>query len=408
MKIYSRVCHSLLVGFLLNFGFVFTAHALGGKMRSIVYQNHSSNWRVSHPKVVVAFGLMQDSLILHYSKYSIGYVQDRLNEINPNIEVQVISKANGQNLVDALMDRDTVGLIFISHSFKTKNTLATIMIGADGFAIPSNILSAATPALRFISFLGCHGPTISKQYEIDYQFKKPYGLKIFYEPMDTYLSTQLTWVDNVKKIIKKELNDMANRLSHTDLTRGREPDFDGDGRLSIQVKDVYPQIEPRYIRVNDQIVGVLGSDAEHSNSDTGYRNLSFRVPFYAFQDFNLTDEGGVQGTQPRCHDIRILGAELTPGVLVDNYLIQSITLEDPFGVRRRVYSPAWHLGDQEGPPKELGAPSPPDIGGFKKSKRIKILQDFQMKFFRHEEWIDHSAETWKVSPLKARFYSDCL
>ncbi|MEO5969648.1 MAG: hypothetical protein ABIQ95_06945 [Bdellovibrionia bacterium] len=403
MKVYLY----LFLGIVLNCGCELSAQAFGGKMAPLVYSNHSSNWRVSSPKVVVAFGLLQESLIKHYTKTASSYVQHQLSEINPAIQVQIIPKARGQDIVNALMDRDTVGLIFISHTFKTSNTQSTILVGADGLTLPSNILSAATPAFRFASFLGCHGSTLLGQYEINFQFRKPFGSKIFYETKDTYLSTKLTLVDNVDKIIKKVMKDLQTRLSPIDLLQGVEPDFTNDGKLTIRVKDVYPQLEPRYVQVNDQIIGLLGSGAENSNLDKDYRDLSFRVPFYAFQDFDLEEGGQVTSSEPSCHDVRILAAELTPGGLVDNYLIQSSVLEGPFGLRRRDYLPSWHLGDQELPIFDEVKPTPP-VWLKSRKKRRKQVQEFLIKSLRFEEWLDRAPDPWIASPLKARFYRDCL
>lgn len=393
---------------LLFLGFASQAMAFGGKVTPMVYPHRSLNWRVAEPKVVIAFGLIQESLVKRYTTLAQGYVQDRLHEINPNIQIEILPKATGQEVVEALMNRNTVGFIFISHSFKTENTKSTIMTGADGHELPTNLLSAATPALRFISFLGCHGPSIFRNYEIDFQLKKPNGFKLYFQPEDQFLSTQLSVVDNLKKMLKTEADELKKRLGPLELIKGVEPDFSGDGTLTVRVKDVFAQIEPRYIKVNDQIVGLLGSDESNSNSDQGYRDLTYRVPSYAFRDFSMTDEGAITQETPSCHDVRLAAAELTPGFPADNYLIQSVTLSGPFGTREKSYSPAWHIGDQELPPAESEAPVEPNLKGASPKVKRQKIQEYLLKYVKYKEWLSRDPDSWKDSPLKGRFYKDCF
>src|SRR5690349_10494946 len=118
--------------------------AFGGKMTPILYPQRSVQWQVKEPKVVVAFGLIQPSLVRRYSQFAATYFQDRLREINENITIRILSKATGTQVVKMLMDPETVGFIFVSHTYRTEYTHSTVMVGADGHDLPHNILSAAT------------------------------------------------------------------------------------------------------------------------------------------------------------------------------------------------------------------------------------------------------------------------
>ena len=46
---------------------------------------------------------------------------------------------------------DTAGVIVVGHSSESGALYA-----ADGYPVPMEILSAATPALRFFALIGCH------------------------------------------------------------------------------------------------------------------------------------------------------------------------------------------------------------------------------------------------------------
>ena len=319
-----------------------SSFAMGAKLLKYETTSDSKqNWRTHHPRMVAALGYLEPQLVERYKDYFETKFRRHLHQISPRIRLDVIEKARGKEVVEALQDPHTIGFIFISHTYKTRGLDNSIALASDRNPLPMEILSAATPALRFASFLGCSGAGMMNAYEVEYQLNHLPGYHRFTTTKDKYLSASFLAVDNVKKALEKELKDLE-QFSQKDLMGGIKPDKSRDGLLKIRIKDVHTGIEPRYVSVNNRIVGVIGADPEDSNENFEYKEFVFFVPSLAFQ------------TEEPFHRIKIQSSELTPGVITDNYLIDSVTLMNPEKSFTKTYSPALRIGDEE----LISAPGP--------------------------------------------------
>jgi hypothetical protein len=386
-----------LVPFAILLFLSFSASAAGGKLRSLQVDSSSANWHVENPKVVFAFGLFEKPLLERYTQFAKGDFEAQLKAINPKIEVEVIGNANGELIVNALKDKNTIGFIFISHTFQTTATHTSVALTADGYPLPLDILSAATPSLRFAGIFGCHGTGIPRQYEVNYEFERLPGHHVFYYNEDRLLSANFMFVDNLKKLLKKELKsleDFGTPGGLTGLTRGIVPDEQDDGTLRLRVKDVVPSVEPRFVYVNDRMVGVLGGSAETSNHDQAYEEFNYSVPAIAFQ------------SQKNCTLIKISSSQLTPGAIVDDYLIESVALETPRGHLEKNYSPAWHLGESQSPPAPFETLQEKTHSS--KKEKHKRFREELIRSTQAYTWMDRDPIIWDSSPLKGRFYIDCI
>jgi hypothetical protein len=231
------------------------------------------------------------------------------------------------------------------------------------------------------------------EYEVDYQFDHLPGKRVFYYSKDQALGAEI--VDNLKVILKKIEKDLVHRLGPSELSQGYNYSEENDAVLKIKVKDVSPWIEPRFISVNDRIVGVLGGDIDFANTDTNYRELTFKVPSLALE------------TKDSCHLIKIESAEMSPGAPADDYLIQFVELDGPtVGARRKIYEPVWHIGEFDGP-NALGPPYGITFLGRKKERQAQYL-DYIKSSYKEALWMDHHPETWKAAELQGREYIDCI
>jgi len=372
------------------------SQAAGGRLKSFEMEKSTANWHVDHPKVVFAFGLLDEALTDRYSNFANDYFLKKLQAINPSITVEVIPHARGESVVRALKDPSTVGLIFISHTFQTQMSQSSVAVMADGFPLPMDILSAATPSLRFAGFFGCHGPGIPRQYEVEYEFSRTPGHHVFYYNEDKLLSANFLWIDDVKRLLKKTLKQLADFGTlggSMGLVRGITSSGE-QATLKIRVKDVVPRVEPRFVYVNDRVVGLLGSNLENSNQDLGYEEFTYTIPEIALQ------------TRKSCMTVKILSSQLTAGAIVDDYLIESVSIESPDSPTRvKTYSPPLHLGESSTPLPPIGPQEP--LHGWSSEKRaqqIKYLTDATRAF----TWMDRTPEVWEASPLHGRFYIDCI
>jgi hypothetical protein len=311
-------------------------YAAGGRLRTFESDHSTPNWHVDHPKVVFAFGYLEKSLADRYSKFAHDYFQKKLTTINPSLGVEVLEEARGDSVVTALRDPDTVGLIFISHTFKTRFSKASIALTADGYPLPMDILSAATPSLRFAGFFGCHGPGLLKQYEVEYEFDRLPGHHVFYYDDDHLLSANFLGFDDLKKLLKKtakQLESIGTLGGSAGLVRGVTPPSGDDGILRVRVKNVVAFAEPRYVYVNDHIVGMLGSNDKNSNQNLESIELEYKVPRLALQ------------TRKSCHTIKVLSSQLTLGAPANDYVLETVSINLPETTRSKTYDPALQLGE---------------------------------------------------------------
>ena len=381
------------------------AHAMGGTLTKFDPMDLSRNWKVTDPKIVIAYGYFEPFLMKRYTRFFRGEFERKLKEIHPSLRLEILSEkrpptpgpigATGAQVVQALQDPNTVGLIFISHTFKTQHAGNSISLGGDGHPLPVGIFSAATPALRFAAMLGCNGPGILTEYEIKYAYDQLPGHQSFYYSKDKLLSANFMGVDHLKKILKKLVKDL-NHLEMMDFSHGEDPHLEPAGQLSIRVKDVYPQLEPRYVYVNGRIVGMLGANSETSNHGTEYEEFTYPIPHTAKRK-----------SGSKCDRVKIMAAELSPGAPADNYLIESVHIawkdsEEPI---HKVYSPPLHLGVQEN--REFHPNHGMVLEGTLEERREQYYQYITRSWIA-AEWLDRDPEVWRTSPLKARFFIDCI
>jgi len=405
LRFQHRVINVLVFSLISFFIQTTSCLAMGGTLRRFDPIDLKSNWRVNNPKIVVAYGLFEPALMSHYNRFFRESFEPEINKINPAIKVEIIPEvlrttrgpvgATGAEVVQALQDPDTVGLIFIAHTFKTQNAEASISLSGDGHPLPVSILSAATPGLRFVAILGCNGPGILTEYEIKYAYDQLPGHQAFYYNQDKLLSANFLGVDNLKKVLKKIASEL-NHLEMMDLLRGDAPPAQPAGKLTIRVKDVYAQLEPRYIYVNGKIVGMLGSNAENSNHGLEYEELSYDIPHTALRK-----------RDSRCDKVKIAAAELSPSAPADNYLIESIKIHwnDTQHLSSKTYNPPLHLGLPEN--REFHPDHGITLEGTLEERREQYLRYIRQSWIA-AEWLDRDPKIWNTSPWKARFFIDCI
>ena len=405
LKLQFRWIGMLVFGLISLLSHPLSCMAMGGTLKKFDPLDLKSNWKVNHPKIVIAYGLFEPALMRRYTKFFREFFEPEMQKINPALNLEIIPEvartgggpagATGAEVVQALRDPDTVGFVFISHTFKTQNAEASISLSGDGHPLPVAILSASTPALRFVAMLGCNGPGILTEYEIKYAYDQLPGHQTFYYSQDKLLSANFMGVDNLKKILKKIAQDL-NHLEMMDLMRGEDPPAQPAGKLTIRVKDVYPQLEPRYVYVNGKIVGMLGSSPENSNHGLGYEEFSYDIPHTA-----------IRKRSAQCDRVKIAAAELSPGAPADNYLIESVKLfwNDAQHLNEKTYNPPLHFGLPEN--REFHPDHGITLVGTLEERREQYLRYIRQSWIA-AEWLDRDPKVWNTSPWKARFYIDCI
>lgn len=377
---------SLIVLFwVFLFGFVFQdANAWTGKLKPFFdSDSEAQNWAVpKYPKIVIALGFLQPEFVGNYASLSFEY----FSKSRPDLEISVLLFAKNHEIVAELQDPKTVGIVFISHNFKTQIETASMM-DASLAPIPSDILSAATPALRFAAFIGCHGPGLKRHYQVEYEMNRLPGAQRVYTPESSFVTAKdiLFFIESG---VEEALRQVAQEIETLDFLQGELPAPDRFGVLSVFAKDIVPGIEPRFVLVNGKIVGMLGVPGM---SGEEYLPQSFQRYFFAVPSEAIFLDHPTQR-------IVIRSAELTPTAPADDYLISEVELRWPHERKtwRGTYDPPLHLGDDEVPYTGEPASMPQTL---KTEADIWQLQ----KYLKDIEWIDRDATHW---PKKyQRFFS---
>jgi hypothetical protein len=366
----------------------------------------SKLWGVERPKVILALGYLQEKLQKKMKRLK-GLIEAELKQHTPEIEVEVINYATGSDIVKRISRPEVVGLIFVSHTYKAKSLDSTVFLGGDGYPLPSEILSAATPALRFASFLGCYGEGIMRHYQVSYELNRLPGKQRFYFSSDKKLSAGFLGINGVRKAV----NEIAKSLKEYDFSKGLPPSGD-DVTLSLRVSDVVPGLEPRYLFVNGYIVGVIG-DAQNDhdlNDESGVatiEELEFDLP-----KRYLREEG--------CQQIAIRSSDLSPNTPADDYKVYSLRLSAPNWDREVLFDGGKHLGD-DNVPTQGEKPIKRELTPFERAVIKKkfpgwkegttplekgILMEFLVELYQYMEWEDRDPSNWPV--LEGRFLSYCL
>ena len=362
------------------------AHAFRGRLRSISDQNpETENWKTQHPKIVFALSLLDEKLNEHYVKVAKQF-GDRLPD--NFAEIKILSAATGAQIVRELQNPNTVGLVIIGHTYQTKSLKGSVFLGSDRQPLPTELLSAATPALRFFALLGCHARGALTQYQTQFEIEHIPGKQTVFYTDDSFLATnQLLGVDGVKHALKN----LANVVSNMNFQLGAEAEA-ASVQLSLKIKDVLSGFEVRYVILNHRIVGTLGDSPETSNSDQSYKTISYPIRESAMNTARSVST---------CQKISIRSAELSLGAPADDYLLSEVNLSTG---QKRSMDPALHFGDQ--PKPYLAAPPiAPTLSGNKEEDQILVIQ-YVSELARIKEWLDPDARHWPV--LSGRFYSDCL
>jgi|GEM_PF-596255 len=381
-------------------------------------QNYSgcpdSNWSVSHPKVYILFGYLEDQVIDYYTNFIRVNFEQELKKSNPNLQVIIIPKlagisgnlqsdllvnrlgATGYDAVEALRDPQTVGLIFIGHTFKTGSTQSSISIAGDMHPLPSELLSAATPAMRFIGILGCNGPGILRQNQVGYEYSKLPGRHVFYYNQDLNLSANFLGIDQLGRVLIQIRDDLIQN-EKLDFSSPTPADSATPGVLRVKIRGLTARTEPRYVMVNNRIVGVLGSNEETSVKGAEFESFTFSVPRLAL------------GEKKACDQVTIKSATTQPDAPVDNYLIESVELERvDSGIpstQKKVYYPPIQLGLQHNRLYSKGLGSL--IEGDSDEQQVQY-RNYIIRSYKSAHLGDSDPSLWMNSPLRGRFYDECL
>ena len=363
---------SIILHLLLVFSYsVPMAFALNGRVDQISDGGKDSeNWLTSKPVIVFALALPNINQSLYYEQLIKSLSQSY------SVEFKVVLNATGPKMVKELMSPEVVGLVLVGHTYQTRSTKAAVFVGSDLRPIPTELLSAATPALRFIAFLGCHGKGVLEQYQVKYAFNKLPGAQTVYYTKDALLAThQFPFVDGVKHALKKILIES----SKINFKSGYAPSTEelATVPLTVAVKDVVKGVEPRYVVVNHRIVGTLGDNDENSNHDQEYKSIQYFVP-----------KRILRSTQ--CNQIGIYSAELNVRLLSDDYMIREISLESYFN---------YHFTQ----PLHFGVSIEPYTGD---EPQLPVYGKNKVQWIRSHQWLDKEQSHW--TPLTARFLSRCM
>ena len=376
----------------------------------------ADNWAVAKPKIVVGLGLLLDTRLTE--KLLATAAQDLLPLLPPaqrNAHIEILPNATGAQLVRRIHEidengRQAVGAIFIGHAYRTE--FGSRLVAADGIALPFEFASAATPALRFLAFLGCSGDEVAGGYHLRQEFARLPGHQVAYFARKEALATgsgnflRRGAASLLFAKVWDAMKGVAVASAGFDYAAGRTTAPAPGGELRIRIKDVRGNfhtgkagLEPRFVKVNGGIVGVLGDGPDTSNSGTEYRDLSFPVPAHLFN-----------AAQP-CQAVEAASAELTVGMsTVDDYLVGAAELgwpdgaivtasaRGPDGERTEVTDEhPLHIGDNEGPPSGARpeVPTPPARAGRKLDpKERDRFQAELAAYYRHHEFLDFDHAHW--------------
>jgi hypothetical protein len=294
-----------------------------------------------------------------------------------------------------------VGIVVIGHTYRSAT--GTVFLGSDGFPLPSELLSAASPSLRFFAFLGCHGEGIPSHYQVAHELSRiPWNLSVFHS-RDRRLSIRRRWLGVGFANVLNRISDIAKALNERSLTGGTpvDPLTPPNAELRIRVKDVFARLEVRYVRVNGWIVGTLGSDPRDSNSGKEWRELSYSVPAWAL--------AGAKKVK-----IEIRSAELSGAGVADDFLLSSVRLETQGQVLEKAFPEPLHLGTEPGACERsvlYPLPTQPSFlsnGSEEKDTERKIAQYWNAvaAYARSKACLDPDPKAWPE--LSGRFASVSL
>ena len=370
---------------LIHFYKPYSSLAFDGRLKVLSKSDSKGeNWVPNQPTIVFALALSSSKQNQYYEQVIHNFSQSLpLNFA----KVKIINGSTGGKIVSELMDPNTVGLVMIGHTYQTKSTNSSVFVGSDFQPYPTELLSAATPALRFIAFLGCHAKGAIEQYQVKYTFGLLPGKQVAFYTNDSFLATNEFLIEDG---VKHALKTLFSELQKIDFQSGVKPTEEDLQvvNLTISVKDVVEGLEPRYILVNHKIVGMLGDTNENSNLNSDYRNIQYNVPKRFLKISN-------------CNQIGIYSAELSPGSISDDYMIHKISIDSVFN---KTFDQPVHLGTSD---ESFSGedPFPPQLGEDDDLNRTLLIQ-YALQFTKSHQWIDKNPKNW--SPLSGRFFSECI
>ncbi len=372
----ERQSRQIVVLFILVFLSCVEIYAWTGKLNAISDSDSpSKNWAIKkYPHIVIALGLLQSEFVGNYASLSFDFFLDA----RPDVDVKILLFATNAEIIAELQNPQTAGIVFISHNFKTALDTASLL-DASYSPIPSDILSAATPALRFAAFIGCHGPDIKKHYQMSYELNRLPGAQTVYYPESSFVTTEdLFFV--ISSGVKEALTFIANESKEYDFTQGIEPEK-STGLLTIQAKDIVPGIEPRFVILNKKIIGTLGIMKGHEdNANEHFTDFTFTVPHYIFD------------AETDSQKVSIRSAELSPGAPADDYMISQVQLYDAISQHlwEKTYDPPLHLGDNSTPYIGDSIQMPSSL------TRLEDVQQLQ-QYLKYIEWLDRDPAHWPTT-----------
>jgi hypothetical protein len=385
------------------------AFALRGKLASWNDQGEiSEHWKAENPTIVFAVGMLPPDYQDIYEEFA-GHYERRLAENHQAVSFKVVKYAVASDVVQYLQDPNTVGFILISHTYQTEQLDTAVLVGAEGHSFPTELLSAATPSLRFAAMFGCYGPKLLRQYQVKYELARVKGQQTFFYTLDKKLSSGFLGMQGVMNA----LNKMIEKLPEIDFLGGTQPESN-TASVSFGFSDVVSGIEPRFVYVNRRIVGVLGGTrlSVHegdlpeviANQD---RDISFGI--WSFPQNYLKKTGR--------NRLAVRSADLTPGAPADDYMIFRVqVLTDEQTHLNTVVGK--HYGDNDQPwqgdppqPRELSRAERKLVEKYWQSGwevgttpiEKKIREEYLQQLVLYNEWLDFDSENWQ--PLNKRFFS---
>ena len=291
----------------------------------------------------------------------------------------------------------------IGHTFEAST--GTSFIGAEGLPLPVDLLSAATPALRFIGFLGCHAEGILDQYQVQYELGKiPWKLSVF-NSTDALLGTQSNVLGIKLPNVENRLREVAQRVATLDYADGQLHPLNAerDSELRIEVKDVVAGFEPRYVRYNGVLIGMLGANSDTSNTRKEWKELSYAIPSWA------------TGNHSRPAKISIEPVDLSTSGIADDYMIRKVKIMGPaaFALSKE-YDPPLHIGVLPGscldsstlPEPQIPVELLPGHEGEIPELSTQIPEKYKQAFIDHVQWAVGAEREDQWRKLKPQIIQD--
>lgn len=287
-----------------------------------------------HGKILIGFGAMEDLVRLGYEHEITHHWVKEFSEHRPHLKFVFLRHASVGLWHSYLSQPDVVGAIWFSHTFTHERTLEnatqapmTLPATADQQILPASLFSAANPNLRFFLYLGCLGSQISSYFNWKQDFKRSGAPSFtFFYPSEEKLQTfRYLLGQKEKDQVTELLKQLSERIQHSPVSDPEPtPPMTEQkwAELEIDVRDVYPFLDPKLIFLNRAWVGVLGGLEGTSNSGQEWKTIRF--PIYR-KDILQSPSNSSELAQE--FSLRVEPIRWSSEQIVDQYQIRNVRMQ---------------------------------------------------------------------------------